>query len=335
VEYADEADFTKSAASNTTLFAVWEANTYYVIFDANEGTGTMDNQTIVFGVTEALNENEFTRVGYTFEGWSTSATGEVEYADEADFTKTVAENTTLYAIWEANTHNVIFDGNGATSGTMNNQPFVFGQSFALEQNQFTRIGHTFIGWAISPMGIIVFADEATISAGVDDDVTLYAVWEANTYYVIFDANEGTGTMANQPIVFEATEALNENEFTRIGYTFEGWSTSATGEVEYADEADFTKSVAENTTLFAVWEEEPANTYQIIFNANGGTGTMANQSIVLGATEALNENKFTRVGYTFEGWSTSATGEVEYADEADFTKRVAENTTLFAVWEEDT
>ena len=55
---------------------------YYVNYDANGGSGTIDNQTFTFGRQdgkETLNENEFTNGVKTFVGWATSSTGNVMY----------------------------------------------------------------------------------------------------------------------------------------------------------------------------------------------------------------------------------------------------------------
>jgi uncharacterized repeat protein (TIGR02543 family) len=70
-------------------------------------------------------------------------------------------------------------------------------------------------------------------------------------------------------------------------------------------------------------------YTVTFNANGGTGTMANQTFtVAGAT--LTRNTFTRAGRTFGGWATTAAGTtVAYADAARIS--TAGNVTLYAIW----
>ena len=41
-------------------------------------------------------------------------------------------------------------------------------------------------------------------------------------------------------------------------------------------------------------------YTVKFNANGGTGSMANQSFTYGTAKALTANAFTRAGYVFQG-----------------------------------
>ncbi|MDO5773214.1 MAG: leucine-rich repeat protein [Spirochaetales bacterium] len=71
--------------------------TYTVTFDANGGTGEMNQQTAESGTEIELPESTFTKEGYIFAGWATSADGDVSYSDKAKIT--VTGNITLYAKW--------------------------------------------------------------------------------------------------------------------------------------------------------------------------------------------------------------------------------------------
>lgn len=74
-----------------------------------------------------------------------------------------------------------------------------------------------------------------------------------------------------------------------------------------------------------------SSYTVTFNANGGTGTMADQTI--SGTANLNENAFTREGYTFTGWNTAADGSgTSYDDKASVT--LTESIVLYAQWQQD-
>lgn len=67
--------------------------------------------------------------------------------------------------------------------------------------------------------------------------------------VTFDANGGTGTMADQTA--STATALITNTFTRAGYTFTGWNTAADGSgTAYADRASYPFSA--DATLYAQW-----------------------------------------------------------------------------------
>ncbi len=171
-----------------------------------------------------------------------------------------------------------------------------------------------------------------------------------TYEVVFDANGGVGSMPNQTIDVNAPTALSTNTFTREGYTFKGWSTTPDGAVQYQDIEQVTDiaPAGGTTTLYAVWEKveqpnpqppvEPQPVvYEIAYNANGGVGTMPNQVVKKGEDVVLAKNAFTKAGYQFKGWATSANGAVKYTDGQTVTDLVFPQTrtvitTLYAVWE---
>lgn len=97
VSYAAGATFGLNA--NTTLYAVWKANTYTVSYNANGGSGAPSSQTKTYGVTLTLSTTKPTRTNYTFKGWGTSSTSTtVAYAAGASYTANAT--ITLYAIWE-------------------------------------------------------------------------------------------------------------------------------------------------------------------------------------------------------------------------------------------
>ena len=80
-------------------------------------------------------------------------------------------------------------------------------------------------------------------------------------------------------------------------------------------------------------------YEVAFDANGGTGTMANQQFTTGVAQALTTNAYVRNGQYFAGWNTVADGSgVAYADGAtiseDLTNVGGSVVTLYAQWEED-
>ena len=77
----------------------YATQTHTIHFEKNGGTGSMNNQTVNEFEPTALQANAFTREGYVFEGWSTTADGTGDfYADGA--TVTLLDDLTLYAQWD-------------------------------------------------------------------------------------------------------------------------------------------------------------------------------------------------------------------------------------------
>lgn len=311
--YANQATF--PFTSNTTLFAQWTAIPRTVSFDANGGTGSMSAQGS--SVSAALSQNAFTRSGYTFAGWNTAANGSgTAYANQATYSFT--SNLTLYAQWTLITKSVTFDANGG-SGSMAAQ--VGSSSTSLTANSFTRPGYTFSVWNTAANGSgTTYTDQAAYSFA--SDATLYAQWVAIPRTVTFNANGGVGSMTSH--TSSAAASLFANAFTRSGYTFAGWNTSANGTgTSYVDQASF--SFSSDQTLYAQWVAVPRI---LTLNGNGGSGSMSTQSSTVPST--ISSNSFSRFGYTFAGWNTAADGSgTSYADQASFS--FASDQTLFAQW----
>ena len=79
----------------------FETYPYTVHFDANGGTGTMNDQALMNNVAQDLRSNTFTNAGLAFQGWATSATGPKVYDNGqsvSHLTDTIA-TVTLYAKW--------------------------------------------------------------------------------------------------------------------------------------------------------------------------------------------------------------------------------------------
>ena len=154
--------------------------------------------------------------------------------------------------------------------------------------------------------------------------------KAPTVNVTFNANGGSGTMANETEADGTTASLTVNTFIRTGYTFEGWNSTASGSgASYANDATYV--FAASITLYAQWAaaSAPATT-PATFNADGGSGTMANETGANGPTAALTPNPLTYSGYTFTGWNTAANGSgASYANGA--TIAYTTSITLYAQW----
>ena len=107
------------------VFTYTIGNNYSIAFNANGGSGSMDNLTMVYYISKNLTANAFSRAytvsydvnkgtldaaltsantasNYTFAGWATSADGEVVYTNQAsvsNLTETVNGTYNLYAKW--------------------------------------------------------------------------------------------------------------------------------------------------------------------------------------------------------------------------------------------
>ncbi|MDY3784458.1 MAG: cohesin domain-containing protein [Eubacteriales bacterium] len=123
--------------------------------------------------------------------------------------------------------------------------------------------------------------------------------------------------------------------TLVTLKFEVKSTAAAGNytIDFlvADAVNRDEArVALTTQAGTVSVEIPVATYTVRFNANGGTGAMADVTGVPAGTYTLPANGFTApAGKQFKGWATDAAGAVI----TDTTYNVTGDVTLYAIWED--
>jgi uncharacterized repeat protein (TIGR02543 family) len=288
-------------------------------FDAQGGTVNPALQSVTYDAAVGDLPTP-ARVGYTFEGWYTSANGGgTRY--EKDSLYSIAANTPLYANWTANKYTLTFDAQGGTVS-----PALQSVTYDAAVGDLptpVRDGYTFEGWYTSASGGGTRYEKDSIYS-VAANMPLYANWIANKYTLSFDAQGGTVNPALQSVTYDAAVGDLPTP-ARDGYTFEGWYTSANGGgTRY--EKDSLYSIAANTSLYANWI---ANKYTLTFDAQGGTVNPALQSVTYDAAVGDLPTP-ARVGYTFEGWYTSANGGgTRY--EKDSIYSITANTLLYANW----
>ena len=143
-----------------------------------------------------------------------------------------------------------------------------------------------------------------------------------TYKVSFDANGGSGTMADVPNI-SGNYALPTCTFTApSGQQFKGWATSASGAVITGTSI----TVSADTTLYAIWEPIPVTEYTITFNVNGGIGTIPPQTTSGQKLSSL--PTATHSGsYSFVGWYDAISGGNQITTAYTFSA----DTTVYAHW----
>lgn len=304
--------------------------TYTVSYNANGGNNAPSPQTKTKGIPLTLTTAQPTRTGYTFLGWSASASASYPgYYSGGSYTADAS--VTLYAVWERNTYTVSYNANGG-SGAPSAQIKYYGTTLTLSTTQPYRSGYTFTGWSTSST-----ASTPSYYAGGyfygDYSITLYAVWSKNasTYTVSYNANGGTGAPLAQIKTENATLYLSSTVPSRSHYSFLGWATSASSQtVGYSPGDAYT--VNSSITLYAVWQYAP-EAYTISYNANGGTGSPAAQTKTEGVALTLSNTRPTRAKHTFLGWSASSSAAVaSYSPGGSYTENAS--ATLYAVWEKD-
>ena len=380
------------------LTANWTAHPYTIHFNANGGTGTMADESMVYDQEKALTKNTFTRNGYTFQGWSQAKEGfenrliyssdyemypghnlwgnaDSEFSQYADLAsyfdrygtkakyrlaldiKSAKEgNNTIRAYFQNGqvarysfNHNI-----NNVSNEWKHVEFDFSVKGPLETETKAMLAfYGVYGTGNKPYVKNVrlyivpnYTDEEVVknlTAEKNGEVTLYAQWEPNKYNVVFNKNadNATGTMANQEFTYDVAQNLTANAFSRTGYTFAGWATTATGNVEHTDKKSVKNLTSTNNgtvNLFAKWT---ANPYKVTLNAGAGTMNEA-----AGWTRSADKKTSTKEitydgaygtlptaslpGYNFLGWFTETTGGTQV--KADTIMQTAGAVSLYPHWE---
>ena len=221
-------------------------------------------------------------------------------------------------------YKISFNANGG-KGKMSDINIIAETSIILPENTFTRDNYTFMGWATTADGKVMFENGA-IFEGLYSNVTLYAKWEKEVVPVVkititFDVNGAGGTA---PTAIETTSDKNVDLPALTNAKFSHWNTKADGSGQsYKGTATFTESV----TLYAILLAENAHT--ITYELDDGVNNPQN-SFSFTEDEAVILREPTKENYIFVGWYETA----DFSGEAIklwYEGEKTANVTLYAKW----
>lgn len=255
----------------TTTFG--KAMPYSVTYYGNGGSGTVDDM-VSYGhkANVILKNNAFTRTGYDFKGWGTSALGNV--TNEAGTTFTITSNQAFYAIWESGKYNAIFNGINITAVSG------FGSNTAAYGMEWSGTIKPSTGYH-NPDTITVKVGSETLSSDkysynaangniqiageyVTGEVSVSADGIVNKYNIFFHGNGGTigDTYNTEDIAQISYGTAYEAPTVKImldGWTFLGWSkkvNAVTADTELLAGKDLSKLTTidgASIDLYAVWQ----------------------------------------------------------------------------------
>lgn len=210
-EFADQAtidgsqwEITKDLEEHV-LYAVWSYGILSVTFDVNGGEALAPEERnkefkASFTYLYSASFPEPVRNGFAFAGWWTQAEGG-DQVEETDMVSTTGA-CTYYAHWIDRQYTIRFEGNGATSGTMEKLTAEKGESVELPSNAFLRTGYVFQGWGTNGVTSVVFTNRATVVdvASPGETNVFSAVWAPISYKVMFASNGGSGAAMGDVVV---------------------------------------------------------------------------------------------------------------------------------------
>lgn len=204
-----------------------------------------------------------------------------------------------------------------------------------DSSMLSRPGHTQLGWN-QDRNATAAQPEVTM---VEGGMTVYAVWVGNPV-LTYDTNKPatwSGQMPSTPasvsVPYNTAAAdgsgWRAGDTSKIrGYRFLGWYT---GPQDNAGLYDWTRPLTGSVTVYAHWQRLQAN---VIYNANGGTGSHANTTgwqysdvTVPGDTS----KSFKRDGYYFKYWNTQKDGKGTTYKDGGQVPLQDKDVTLYAIW----
>lgn len=371
VKYTDRQSVLNVTAVNKDtikLYAVWEKKVYGIPLDDDgadiPGSGVMyeayekgfySDEGCTTAITTVTKPQ---KTGYTFGGYYDFKNGGgAVHIDAAG--RITASNTefkqerTIYAKWTANTYTIRYHV-GIPDASLADSPATYDKEAALRPNIHEKRGYTFMGWARTEGGPVVYKDKETVKniTSVNGAVIdIYAVWEPVTAQITLDPQEGSGGTGYFYEKFGVNFYTNSLFATvldkivvpaRTGYDFKGYfaDMSGTGSPLIGSDGTFgidSTYFVQDSTLFAKWL---AKTYTLTLNKEGGTGgtdsvTATYDRLVPGAESVPPVEAPKRMGFEFKGYYTGKNGTgTKFYNElmySDIVYRSTQNTPLYAYW----
>lgn len=205
-----------------------------------------------------------------------------------------------------------------------------------DSSMLSRPGHTQLGWNQDRNATQAQAQVTMVEGGM----TVYAVWVGNPV-LTYDTNKPatwSGQMPSTPasvsVAYNTAAADGSGwaagDTTKIrGYRFLGWYT---GPQDNAGLYDWTRPLTGSVTVYAHWQRLQAN---VVYNANGGTGSHANTTgwqysdvTIPGDTS----KSFKHDGlYLFKHWNTQPNDQGTVYTDGSRIALQDKDITLYAIW----
>lgn len=282
---------------NYECIAKWSANNYFCNLDINGGNALTENsKTLIFG--ESFTLPIPTRTEASFVGWFIN---DIQYTDKfgvSIINWNIPNTSTLYAKWNVNKYLVTLNTNIQNGGNVVGSGLKeYASSVSITAN--TNVGYSFVGWYNG--NVLLTRDETYCFTMSNLPLTYTAKWQANSYTLTLNENNGNAIIPNTQIVmFDSSYKLPTT--TKAGYDFDGWYLGENGTgTKITDKTGNCLSVwsiANDTTLYAKWI---VTVYTINYTLSDGNIVGTNPTTYTIEDLDIIINNPTKSGYNFTGW----------------------------------
>ena len=250
-EVWEDATFTPQRQNDRYVSATYVARfrlyRYTLHYEANGGTGEMDDQIFQHGQAYPLKKCAFSREGYRFVGWATGPAGEVKYKDqkpiklEKEFPNLKDDNdeVTLYAVWHEQSVTLGYEPNDAELGSVSSALETVAAVTGTAKGSIAqpKSGARFDGW-YSADGTLLSKELTFVPTKKDG-----AVWQGTTYYAHFSAKRSPSTPSTpakpdetKPTLAPIPEMLNGEDHYAYLLGYEDGTVRPNGSISRAEVA---------------------------------------------------------------------------------------------------
>ena len=343
------------------LYAIWK-RTLSFTFEANGASLSKTSTSCdIYNAETSCNITlpTITRSGFTIIGFSTSSTGHTVsttgWTSGATVSVTASTTNKWYAV-TSKTVTITYNKNNASAiGKTSDSCTIWNSNTTCSITSPTITAPTntptVIGWNTS-------SSATTSSWGVSTaksfsaSATYYAITRKNAviFTITYNKNNAkaigkTSDTCTINATYNGTAQDTTCTFTTTSITAPtntptvvGWNTSSTGQTSTCN-ASASCTINSNKTFYAITMKS-AVTRSIIYNKNGGSGTMSNTTCTIAATyngtaqgttcnATIASNTYTRTGYNFDGWYTAASGGSSKSGQ----QTLSSDLTVYAHWKE--
>ncbi len=290
-------DLTANMTADASIEASYKAISYTITFKDGDSIIATAPTNATGWIKKADRPADPTKANCTFKHWSLTIGGEAIDLGVYYF----SGDTDVYAVWEEVKFTVEFmPGKSNATGTAPETLTLFaGETITFPANPWTAPYANFLGYKIKHEVTTShpiygettnweYIDETVYAVGATytmpaKNIQIFGAWETISITVHYDANGGTGEMADSSVVYGNRVDLAECTFTApAGKIFAGWA--------YADGTEITNTyvtksgydahiVGETLTIKAIWVDAPA---ELDFTAFIGRWTNGGAEVVVSA-----------------------------------------------------
>ena len=223
--------FTCERCGKTKTEKIPKITAFAIKYVANGGKGTMAGTTVQTGDTFTLPECAFTKGGAFFSGWAVKRSSDSKWYTTNgtwETAKTITTNGLSKEVFDAGTEYELNEE--WINGSKNTDTYSFYAIWIACEHEWDD-GEVTKEPTTKATGVMTYTCELCGATKTEK------IPKLTSYQIKYAANGGKGTMTGAKVLKDDAITLSECEFTRAGYTFNGWMVKRTSDSKWLTEED--------------------------------------------------------------------------------------------------